>query len=35
MTFTAKDHGTFHSIYTRGDGTEITIDGDFDFEPIP
>jgi hypothetical protein len=35
MTFTAKDTGTFHSIYTRGDGTEITIDGTFQFEPIP
>jgi hypothetical protein len=35
MTFTAKDKGTFQSTYTRGDGTAITINGNFEFQPIP
>jgi hypothetical protein len=35
MQFTQKDRGTFQSTYTRGDGTTITISGDFSFEPIP
>jgi hypothetical protein len=35
MTFTEKDRGTFRSTYNRGDGTAITINGDFVFEPIP
>jgi hypothetical protein len=35
MQFNQKDAGTFQSTYTRGDGTTITINGDFYFEPIP
>jgi len=35
MNFTQKDRGQFQSTYTRGDGTQITINGDFNFEPIP
>jgi hypothetical protein len=35
MNFTQKDRGQFQSTYTRGDGTAITINGDFNFEPIP
>jgi hypothetical protein len=34
MTFTEKDRGTFQSTYTRGDGTEITINGTFEFQPL-
>lgn len=35
MTFTAKDRGTFESAYTRGDGTQITINGTFEIEAMP
>ena len=35
MTFKAKDQGTFTSNYAKDDGTEITINGNFQFEPIP
>lgn len=35
MTFSARDRGTFQSTYTRGDGTTITINGDFEFQPLP
>jgi hypothetical protein len=35
MNFTQKDRGTFQSTYTRGDGTTIVINGEFNFEPIP
>ncbi|HUS34289.1 MAG TPA: hypothetical protein VM680_02945 [Verrucomicrobiae bacterium] len=35
MNFTQKDRGTFQSTYTRGDGTTIIINGEFNFEPIP
>lgn len=35
MDFTEKDRGQFQSTYTRGDGTQITINGNFNFEPIP
>jgi hypothetical protein len=34
MTFTSKDKGTFQSTYDRGDGTIITINGNFEFQPI-
>ena len=35
LTFSSKDRGGFQSTYTRGDGTEIVINGDFEFVPIP
>jgi len=35
LNFTSKDRGTFQSTYTRGDGTTIVINGNFDFTPIP
>jgi hypothetical protein len=35
LTFTAKDSGVFTSTYTRADSTQITINGDFQFDPIP
>jgi hypothetical protein len=35
MTFTQKDSGRFTSTYTRQDQTQITISGNFVFEPIP
>jgi hypothetical protein len=35
MSFKAKDQGTFTSTYAKDDGTEITINGNFQFEPIP
>jgi hypothetical protein len=34
LTFTQKDRGTFQSTYDRGDGTIITINGNFEFQPI-
>jgi hypothetical protein len=34
MVFQAKDRGTFESTYTRGDGTQIIINGTFEFTPI-
>lgn len=35
LTFTEKDKGVFTSTYTRADQTQITINGDFQFDPIP
>jgi hypothetical protein len=35
LNFTAKDRGTFQSTYNRGDGTTITINGTFAFQPLP
>ena len=35
MTFNQKDRGRFTSTYTRADQTQITISGDFVFDPIP
>jgi len=32
MTFNAKDQGTFESTYSRGDGTQIVINGTFEIQ---
>lgn len=34
MRFTQRDRGTFTSTYVRGDGTTITINGEFELAPI-